>query len=365
MIKAESLSVLRGFSVALFGAATLVTFTSCTDETEEAAAAEQGEPAAAAPSSELAAAKEALFNDMLFEVGPKLTSSMTDQIFTIGIPSPECWDKVCVYLEKLENYYNALEKGGSPEELARVAIRIAQLRTDLASPKYANEWYVKAKKHFDAMSAADKASAKGKALNSEIEEGIGSTMQLNEAEQAVAHLESAIALRKELVFALVPEAEIGNQTSMPPELSEHVVALMRDTQRLAICYNQMSEIGKAREVLRSCSTLVGGFPVVACTQRARVQFAHLNHFLGNLEYKAGDTEAALNAWLLAAAQCSRVASVAAQDSGSVLAAGYTAEAKAIYQELEKLVKRVREDVDEAEKTASESAEEPAAEPAAE
>lgn len=297
-----SFSRVPALKMTALGALSLFCLNSCDDKEETAA---QPEPAAEAPAPEateapvdtLAQAREALFQEMLFQ----LTGKVTDPA-----AFPELNEEVKVLLEQMETYYAELAKSSEGTmERTRLALQIASTLRDLNSGK-AFDAYTRAQGELNALPEALRNSAEAKRCESDLENGLGSCLLMqNKPAEALPHYEAALAIAQAQFDAVAPEEGTEpKEGEVAPELSQAATDLLDCIRCLGDCQRMADDPEEARATYMKGQELVTTLKVLSSSMS--VSYVKLLTALGNLDNAAGRSKEALSAWVLGANICKQL-----------------------------------------------------------
>lgn len=292
------------FRLTALSALSLFCLNSCFDkeETEKPAeaAAPTAPPAPEAPTpavDTLAEAREALFNEAVYELAPKVSDPA---IF------PELNEEVKVLLERMETYYTELAKSqeGSMER-TRLALQIASTLRNLSSNK-AYDAYTRAQGELAALPEDIRNSADGKHCAGDIENGLGSCLLMQrKTEEAMPHYEAALAIAQEQFDAVAPAEDAAPaQGEVAPELSRAATDLLDSIRCLGDCQRIADDPEEARATYMKGQETVVRLKVLSSSMS--ISYVKLLTALGNLDNAAGRSKEALTAWVQAANICKQL-----------------------------------------------------------
>lgn len=292
------------FRMAAVSVLSLFCLNSCFDKEETEKPAETAEPAAQpepeapAPTVDtLAEAREALFNEAVYELAQKVTDPA---IF------PELNEEVKVLLERMENYYAELSK--SPEgsmERTRLALQIASTLRNLNSGK-AYDAYTRAQNELAALSEDIRNSDDGKRCAGDIENGLGSCLLMqNKTADALPHYEAALAIAQAQFDAVAPAEDAEpKQGEVDPDLSRKATDLLDSIRCLGDCQRIADDPEEARTTYMKGQETVVRLKVLSSSMS--ISYVKLLTALGNLDNAAGRSKEALAAWVQAANICKQL-----------------------------------------------------------
>lgn len=291
------------FRVTALSALSLFCLSSCDDkeetkQPEETTVEPTPAPEAAAPAADtLAEAREALFNEAVYELAQKVSDPA---LF------PELNEEVKVMLELMETYYAELAK--NPEgsmERTRLALQIAGTLRDLSSNK-AYDAYTRAQSELAALPEDIRNSADGKHCAGDIENGLGSCLLMQrKTAEAMPHYEAALAIAQEQFDAVAPaEGAAPAQGEVAPELSRAATDLLDSLRCLGDCQRMADDPEEARTTYMKGQEIVTRLKTLSSSMS--VSYVKLLTALGNLDNSAGRSKEALSAWVLGANICKQL-----------------------------------------------------------
>lgn len=300
------LSRVPALKMTALGALSLFCLNSCDDKEEPAAPTE---PAAEAPATEATEAPAAeteqvsedaqavLFNEMLYELLGKVTDPAA---------FPELNEEVKVLLEQMENYYAVLAK--EPEgsvQRTRLALQIASTLRDLNSGK-ALDAYTRAQSELASLSESLRNSAEVKRFESDIENGLGSCLLMqNKPAEALPHYQAALAVSQAQFDAVAPaEGTEPKEGEVDPVLSQAATDLLDNIRCLGDCQRFADDPEEARATYMKGQELVTNLKVLSSSMS--ISYVKLLTALGNLDNAAGRSKEALSAWVLGANICKQI-----------------------------------------------------------
>lgn len=317
----SSLSRRSLLSMAALGTLSFVCLSACNDKNEqgapEQAPAEQATETAPAapepqqtvanfeeahkdtppPADSLTVAREALFNEAVYELARKATDPA---IF------PELNEEVKVLLEHMETYYAELAKG--PEgtmERTRLALQIASTLRDLNSNR-ALDAYTRAQQELQTLPEGIRKSDDGQRCAGDIENGIGSCLLAQrKTTEAMAHYEAALAIAQAQFDTVAPaEGTKPQQGEVDPDLSRKATDLLDNLRCLGDCQRLADDPEEARATYLQGQALVERLNVLSSSMS--ISYVKLLTALGNLDNAAGRSKEALSSWVTAANICKQL-----------------------------------------------------------
>lgn len=290
--------IARGACATAMGTVALAALCSCDDEAQTAAPASNVEAKESTPATSPEAAKNALFNQMVYTIGKLASQRVND---------PEITEPVREMLALTEAYYTAIAPtaGGSMEK-AKLALRIAEITLDLTAFAKAEGAYDTAQADLDALPEADRKSREARRMQSAIFYGkAASLLSRRQATNALPWyekaLESDLGIYKELAPA---EGEKLPEGSVEPELARAATDVMSSYRCLGECQFWAEDPEEARDTYNKGIELAKTLDKLA--PEMSIQYIKLLANLGNLESRVGNKKEALNAWLQAVNFCQRL-----------------------------------------------------------
>lgn len=276
----------------------LFALTSCNDKEEEKAP----ETPAAAPEAPqvdtLAQAREALFNEALYELAQKATDPA---VF------PELNEEVKVLLEYMEAYYTELAKGSEGTmERARLSLQIADTLRNLNSFQKGVDAYNRAMGEFNALPEDIRNSADGQRCLSDIESGLGACLLAQgKATEALPHYEAAFKTAEAQFEALAPAEDAQpKQGEVDPALSRCATDYLDCIRCLGDCQRAVDDPEEARTTYAKGQEAATRLKVLSSTMS--ISYVKLLTALGNLDNSAGRSKEALTEWITAANICKQL-----------------------------------------------------------
>lgn len=295
------------FRLAALSTLSLFCLSSCFDKEETEKPAETAEPAAqpepqeeeaAAPSANtLEEAREALFNEAVYELARKVSDPA---IF------PELNEEVKVMLERMETYYAELAKSSEGSmERTRLALQIASTLRDLNSGK-AYDAYTRAQNELAALSEDIRNSDDGKRCAGDIENGLGACLLMQrKVADAQPHYEAALAIAQAQFDAVAPAEDAEpKQGEVDPDLSRKATDLLDSLRCLGDCQRMADDPEEARTTYMKGQETVVRLKVLSSSMS--ISYVKLLTALGNLDNAAGRSKEALAAWVQAANICKQL-----------------------------------------------------------
>lgn len=282
-------------------ALSLFALTSCDDKEQEQAKPEEAvtAPAPEEPAVDtLAQAREALFNEALYELAQKVTDPA---VF------PELNEEVKVLLERMEAYYAELSKGeGGSMERTRLALQIADTLRDLASFQKGFDAYTRTMNEFNALPEDIRTSADGQRCLSDIESGLGACLLAqNKVTDALPHYEAALATATAQFEAVAPAEDAEpKQGEVDPTLSRCATDYLDCIRCLGDCQRAADDPEEARTTYMKGQAAVTRLKVLSSSMS--ISYVKLLTALGNLDNSAGRAKEALTAWVTAANICKQL-----------------------------------------------------------
>lgn len=289
--------IARGACVTAMGSVALATLCSCDDEeatTQDPATTTTAQQAPA----DADAAKNALFNQMVFTIGKLASARVAD---------PEITEPVREMLALTEAYYTSIaDKATGTMEKAKLALRIADITLDLTAFAKAEGAYDTAQKDLDALPETERKSREARRIQSSIYYGkAASLLSRRQAGEALQwyekSLESDLGIYKELAPA---DGEKLPEGSVEPELARAATDVMSSYRCLGECQFWADDPEEARDTYNKGIDLAKGLDKLS--PEMSIQYIKLLANLGNLESRVGKKKESLNAWLQAVNFCQRL-----------------------------------------------------------
>ncbi len=290
-------------TAALVLASTLLV--SCGDDEEKKAEPKTPEPVAeVAPTPEpvveekenpaelLAAAKENLFNGMLFQTVETMGKYAKQPFFIETMRNT---------LDLMQQYYDLLPADAeNAEERTKLALSIADICRELTAYSRAGEMYAQALANYDSMPAEAQEQNEMKFKKSSILNGIASCKLMIPATkgEAVACYQEQLDWDKSVYASLVPD---GTVPTITPEISTAVSNLVSSYRCMGDCLAYTEELEDARDVYKQAVEL--GTKLTQRTVNMMQEFIKLYTALGDLENRCGNDKDAAQAWATAAVAC--------------------------------------------------------------
>lgn len=299
MNSAFYLSRVPALKMTALGALSLFCLSSCFDK--EDGDKKPAEQPTATPSpadgDALAQAREALFNEALYELANKVTDPA---IF------PDLNEEVKVLLEQMETYYAELAKGPKGTmERTRLSLQIASTLMNLNSGK-AFDAYTTAQNELKSMPEAIRDSDDGKHCASDIENGLGACLLAQRKPlEAMPHFEAALAIAEAQFEAVAPAegAEVP-QGEVAPDLSRKATDVLDCLRCLGDCQMLAEDPEEARATYLRGQEVVTRLKVLSSSMS--ISYVKLLRALGNLENAGGRPKEALAAWATGAQICKQL-----------------------------------------------------------
>lgn len=277
----------------------LFALNSCNDKEEEAKPEEPAAAPAPEPAADtLAQAREALFNEALYELAQKVTDPA---VF------PELNEEVKVLLERMEAYYTELAKGAEGSmERTRLALQIAGTLRDLNSFQKGFDAYTRAMGEFNALPEDIRTGADGQRCLSDIESGLGACLLAqNKVAEALPHYEAALATAAAQFEALAPAEDAEpKQGEVDPALSRCATDYLDCIRCLGDCQRAADDPEEARTTYMKGQEAATRLKVLSSSMS--ISYVKLLTALGNLDNAAGRAKEALTAWVTAANICKQL-----------------------------------------------------------
>lgn len=278
------------------GAAVLATLCSCEDDKKNTETTPTEPTPVAAPTADPAAAKAALFDNLIYTIGKLASERVND---------PEITEPVREMLALTEAYYQTLADTGTMEK-AKLSLRIAEITRDLTAYAKAQTAYETAQADFDALPEATRNTKEARRHQSAIYYGKGvsllSRRMFNDAlawyEKA---LESDLSIYKELAPA---EGEALPEGSVEPELSRAATDVMSSYRCLGECQFWADDPEEARDTYNKGIALAKELDKLS--PEMSLEYIKLLANLGNLESRVSNKKEALSAWVQAVNFCQRL-----------------------------------------------------------
>lgn len=291
--------IARGACATAMGTVALAALCSCDDEeTATTTPTAPAEVKASAPATSPEAAKEALFEQMVYTIGKLASQRVND---------PEVTEPVREMLALTEGYYDAIAPTANGTiEKAKLALRIAEITLDLTAFAKAEGAYDTAQKDLDALPEAERNSREARRIQSAIFNGKAATILFrNQAANALPWyekaLESDLGIYKELAPA---EGEKLPEGAVEPELARAATDVMSSYRCLGECQFWAEDPEEARDTYNKGIELAKALDKLA--PEMSIQYIRLLGNLGNLESRVGNKKEALNAWVQAVNFCQRL-----------------------------------------------------------
>lgn len=302
----SSFSRVPALKMAALGTLSLFCLSSCGEDddktetpTEQTPTAESpAEPLAPAAEDSLAQAREALFNEAVYELAQKVSDPA---IF------PELNEEVKVLLEYMEAYYTELAKSGEGSmERTRLALQIAGTLRDLASYQKAFDAYTRAQGELSALPEDIRSGADGQRCLSDIESGLGSCLLAQgKAAEALPHYEAALATAQAQFEAVAPaEGAEPKSGEVDPDLSRKATDYLDCLRCLGDCQRAAEDPEEARTTYMKAQETATRLKVLSSSMS--VSYVKALTALGNLDNAEGRSKEALNAWVAAANICKQL-----------------------------------------------------------
>lgn len=307
MISPFRFRTLSGRYAALLGIASALCLSSCEEKETEATPAEQAAPAPAeatpapepppAPEPEvdkLAESEKALFDYAVYTLAQKVTSPER---------FPELNSTVKVMLEKLQSYYDELQKGEATLERARLAVQIAATTRDLGAYTKAQGKYEDARKEVENLPETVKNTPEAQRLLSSCHNGSGvCLLAQGKAAEALPLYEAATAVDEAQYQAVAPkEGEELPEGEVEPNLSRAAADLLDSYRCLGDCQRAVDDPEEARTTYMKGQELAQRLKRLSSDMS--IAYVKLLTALGNLDNSTGKSQEAMGAWVMAAKIC--------------------------------------------------------------
>lgn len=279
--------------------ASLFLLNSCGDDETQQEPAAVSEPAQqpppatetepqATPEQQLGAARDVLFDYMLFTQG-KVMSSLAS--------APELNEAVKEMLEKIEAYYAELGKAekATPERV-RVGLRLAEICRSLNAFSKAKNYYESAEKDLATLPEDSRTSLDGMRLTSSIKNGLATCLLYTaQGYDEPKKLYTEALQTDEAIFnGTLPKQENLSAEDITPAVSDATCELLGSYRCLADCIRRSGDPEEAREVIRKGIAKAGQLGRLDTAMV--ISFCRLLSDLGDLENAAGNKREALNSW---------------------------------------------------------------------
>lgn len=291
---------------AVLGLLSALTLCSCGEKEDAPAApaadesAAVAEPAAEEPQPEetpelspFDAARDALFDHVVFQLAQKVSNP---ELY------PEVNAEVRDALALLNDYYTALENEPEmAEERVRTALLIAGMTCDLGAYAKAYAAYENALKQLELLPEDVRNGRDAKRSLSMIESGLGACLLYQgKSADALAHFQKSLDTDLSVFKELRPdESKPLEENNVDPELALAASAVMDSYRCLGDCQNVMGDTEDARETYKKGLEMVPALRVVTPTMaisyiKLLIASADLENSLGNMKgayvswFQAGD-----------------------------------------------------------------------------
>lgn len=289
--------IARSACVTAVGAAALATLCSCDDEEATTQAPATTTTPQQAP-ADADAAKNALFDQMVYTIGKLASARVAD---------PEITEPVREMLALTEAYYTSIaDKAAGTMEKAKLALRIADITLDLTAFAKAEAAYDTAQKDLDALPEDARKSREARRIQSAIYYGkAASLLSRRQAANALPwyekSLESDLGIYNELAPA---EGEKLPEGSVEPELARAATDVMSSYRCLGECQFWADDPEEARDTYNKGIDLAKNLDKLS--PEMSIQYIKLLANLGNLESRVNNKQESLKAWLQAVNFCQRL-----------------------------------------------------------
>lgn len=314
------------------------------EQAQQTAPAATPEPQAT-PEQQLRAARDVLFDYMLFTQG-KVMSSLAS--------APQLNEAVKEMLEKLEAYYGELNKAeqATPERV-RVGLRLAEICRSLNAYAKAKSYYESAEKDLATLPEESRTSLDGMRLTSSIKNGLATCLlYTTQGYDEPKELYTEALKTDEAIFnATLPKQDNLSAEDITPAVSDATCELLGSYRCLADCIRRSGDPEEAREVLKKGIAKAGQLGRLDTAMV--ISFSRLLSDLGDLENAAGNKKEALSSWATAQNLLGNSAQVASKQH-------LLLEIKQLFDRLTPCIRTVQAEVQNAEQPQPEA---PAADPA--
>jgi len=290
--------IARGACVTALGTVALATLCSCDEEETPATPTPAPTAQASQEGNNAEAAKDALFEQMVYTIGKLASARVAD---------PEITEPVREMLALTEGYYKAIAPTAQGTlKKAKLALRIADITLDLTAFAKAEAAYDTAQADLDALPEAERNSREARRIQSAIYYGkAASLISRRQATNALTWyekaLESDLAIYKELAPA---DGEKLPDGSVDPELARSAADVMSSYRCLGECQFYADDPEEARDTYNKGIDLAKSLDKLS--PEMSIQYIKLLANLGNLESRVGKKKESLNAWLQAVNFCQRL-----------------------------------------------------------
>lgn len=289
---------------AVLGLVSALTLCSCGEKEDAPAAppaaesAAVAEPAAEAPQPEEApelspfdAARDALFDHVVFQLAQKVSNP---ELY------PEVNAEVRDALALLNDYYTALENEPEmAEERVRTALLIAGMTCDLGAYAKAYAAYENAMKQLELLPEEVRNGRDAKRSLSMIESGLGACLLYQgKSAEALEHFRKSLEMDLAVFKELRPdESKPLEENNVDPEVALAASAVMDSYRCLGDCQNVMNDTEEARETYKKGLEMVPALRVV--TPKMAISYIKLLIASADLENALGNMKGAYVSWFQA------------------------------------------------------------------
>lgn len=247
------------------------------------------------PQSDAAAAKDALFDAMLYQAVAKMGAYARQPYLT---------ETVRATLDLMQQYYDALPADeANSMERTKLALIIGDICRELTAYTRAGSMYSNALASFETLPAEEQNRLEMQFKKSSIYNGIASCMLMTPTTrvEAASYYKKQLDLDKAIYDSLVPEGQVP---SITPDISTAASNLVSSYRCMGDCLVITDEMEDARDVYKKAVQL--GTVLTSRSVPMMLEFIKLYTALGDLENKCGNDLPAAQAWATAATSCQKL-----------------------------------------------------------